>query len=448
MEKLNILVVEDDKLAQKVMAQHLAGHEVEFAGDLAAALAKLGARRYDLCFIDLQLGADDAWSGLKVIPLAVEKGIYSVVMSGCDSDDMVEKAYQLGCNDFYAKGNESANVSAVIGKYLQKKAGFAAESIFVREFVTEDPATRTSIMEAVKYAASDLPILILGPSGTGKTCLGRIIHEHSLRGGEFVAINCSAYTEDLLEVELFGCKKGAFTGASEPRKGKLLQAHHGTLFLDEIGAMSLNMQTKLLKAVEERSFYPVGSDKPERSEFRLVSATLEDLQRLIAQGKMRFDFFQRIHGLTVTLKPLAERPSDILPLLQFFTRAGKRLSFSAEAKSCVLGHSWPGNTRELKRFVELLAAGTDGRVTKEAAQRHLAQAGGGPGGPLDSFVGERQYRYAMDKGLAQAVDLFVGEIIRRNLAENGGKKANTLSDLRISTRLLYSTLKKSEPSDG
>jgi len=442
MDKLIILVVEDDKLTQKVMAQHLGGHCVEFAGDLDTAMRKLAAGHYDICFIDLRLGGDDECSGLQVIPRAVAKGVYAVVMSGCDSEGMVDQAYELGCSDFYAKGNEAANIGAVIAKYHQNRAGCNAGHIFAHRFITEDQATRASIVEALKYASSDLPILILGPSGTGKTSLGKIIHEHSRREGDFVAINCSAYTEELLEAELFGHRKGAFTGASASRKGKLLQAHQGTLFLDEIGAMSLNMQTKLLKAIEERSFHPVGSDKPECSDFRIISATLENLQRLIAQGRLRFDFFQRIHGLTVNLKPLAQRKCDIFPLINFFTQGGKRLSFSAEARACLLDHSWPGNMRELKKLVSLLASGHEGRVTKEQLFRHLTQALGEPPAASGAFVGESQYRYALDQGLDQAVDRFTRGIIMRNLSENHGKKTKTLAALKISTRLLYSTLRK------
>ena len=310
-------------------------------------------------------------------------------------------------------------------------------------FITEDPATKANILEALKYAPTDLQILVLGPSGTGKTSLAKIIHAHSQREGEFVAINCSAYTEELLEAELFGYKKGAFTGASENRRGKLLQAHKGTLFLDEIGAMSLDMQTKLLKAIEERSFYPVGSDHAESSEFRIVSATLEDLQRLLNKGQLRFDFFQRVHGLTVNLKPLAQRKCDILPLVNFFTRGGKRISFAPAAKAGLLDHTWPGNTRELKKFVELLASGQEGHVTLDKVRRHLAMALQQPEAATGDFMTERQYRYALDKGLDAAVERLVYEAVRRNLNENGGKKTKTLADLKISTRLLYSTLKKS-----
>ncbi|MDD5657284.1 MAG: sigma-54 dependent transcriptional regulator [Elusimicrobia bacterium] len=441
MEKLRILVVEDDKLTQKTMSMHLSRHAVEFAGDLPAALQSLDSGEFDLCFVDLRLGAGDELSGLKVIPRAAKKGVYPVVMSSCDSEETVDRAYALGCRDFYVKGNEASNIAAVLAKYRQHRAGFDAGYVFSRQFVTEDPATRASVLEAAKYAPSDLPIMLLGPSGTGKTSLGRIIHEHSRREGPFVAINCSAYTEELLEAELFGYRKGAFTGAADSRKGKLLQAHRGTLFLDEIGAMSLNMQTKLLKAIEERCFYPVGADAPESSDFRVISATLEDLQRLIAQGRLRFDFFQRIHGLTVTLKPLAERRCDILPLLDFFTRGGKRLAFAQEAKACLLEYRWPGNARELKKFVALLCAGTEGRVSLETVRRHLKEVPGAPSAEGVS-VEAGWYRYALAHGLPKALERFGDEIIRRNLSENHDKKSRTLSELKISNRLLYAALKR------
>ena len=441
---LKVLVVEDNKLQQKVLASHLAGHSVEQAEDFAAASKLLESGRHDLCFIDLDLGDGEDHAGLKLIPMAASKGAYPVVMSSCETEEIVGKAYELGCRDYFVKGNEEANVAAVLAKYRRSEAAADSKSLFADRFVTEDPATRAAIQEALKYAASDLPIIILGPSGTGKTCLGQLIHEQSGREGGFVALNCSAYTEDLLEAELFGHRKGAFTGAAESRKGKLLQAHKGTLFLDEVGAMSLSMQTKLLKAIEERSFYPVGSDKLERSEFRLISATLEDLQQLIVEGRLRFDFFQRIHGLTVRLKPLAERDCDILPLVRLFNRGGKRLHFSPEAKAALLKHPWPGNTRELKKVVGLLAAGAEGRVTPQELDRHFDRTVAGPPPGAAGFVGEEQYRYCLERGLDGALERFAGEVIRRNLAENKEKKTKTMAALKISARRLYAALKERE----
>jgi len=374
MNRLKILVIEDDSLAREVMAGNLAGAAVDFAADRATAERKLKAGQYNICFVDLLLGVNDDYSGLKLIPLAVAKGIYTVVMSSCDTEETIGRAYALGCKEFYVKGNEEANVSEIIARYLQDDGGKKAQAVFAGGFVTNDPSTRALVTEALKYAATNLPLLILGPSGTGKTTLAQLLHEHSGREGAFVAMNCSAYTEELLESELFGYKRGAFTGAHENHKGKLAQADKGTLFLDEIGAMSQNMQVKLLKAIEEKAFYPLGADKPEYSNFRVISATLEDVQKLLAENRLRFDFFQRVHGMPVTLKPLAQRKCDIFPLIQAFTKGGKRLAFEPDAREHVLAHSWPGNTRELKRFVELVAAGTQGAVTLETVQKHITPA--------------------------------------------------------------------------
>jgi DNA-binding NtrC family response regulator len=441
MDKLKILVIDDDSLARDIMADNLAGQAVDFAADRAAAERKLKAGHYDICFIDLVLGVDDDYSGLKLIPLAASKGIYSVVMSSCDTEETMIRAYALGCKEFYGKGNERANITAIIARYLQGGASKKVDGVFSKEFITNDPATRAMVAEALKHAATGLPILLLGPSGTGKTTLAELLHKHSGRAGGFVAMNCAAYTEELLEAELFGYKKGSFTDAHENRKGKLAQADGGTLFLDEIGAMSQKMQVKLLKAIEEKSFYPLGADKPEYSDFRVISATLEDVQKLLTENTLRFDFFQRVHGMTVNLKPLAQRKCDIFPLIGAFTKGTKRLAFEPEAKECLLAHSWPGNTRELKRFVGLVAAGTDGQVTLETVKRHVTTQFAAPG-PL-AFT-QAQYDHALEHGLAGVVEDLQAGIIRHNLAENHGKKAATLKQLGISKRLLYSVVGKAQ----
>jgi DNA-binding NtrC family response regulator len=461
MEKLNSLVLEDDKLAQKIMAAQLTGHKLDMAGDLKSALGYLGRDKYDIGFFDLMLGPDDDYSGLKAIKAAAGKGVYSVVVSSSDSEDIIDKAYELGARDFYAKGNEESNIADIIRKFVQNRRLDAGTDVFESAFVTGDEETRAAVTEALRYAPTGLPVMILGPSGTGKTSLARIIHDRSGRPGSFVAINCSAYTEDLLEAELFGYKKGAFTGAGEARKGRLLEAHKGTLFLDEIGTMSPNMQMKLLKAIEEKTFHPLGSERAETSDFRIISATLEDPKELIARGRMRFDLFQRVQGYTLRLKPLTERPADLFPLIRHFTRGGRRLSFTAEARAMMQEYKWPGNAREVKKFVDLVCCGPEGRIDGVIAGRHLKPRGfahaGATAAPVPAAApaprpaggeSDELYALAVKDGLQAALDKVAEEIVLRNLAENGGVRTKTMADLRISTRLLYSVIKKTGENGG
>jgi DNA-binding NtrC family response regulator len=448
MDKLKILVIEDDKLAQSVVASHLSGHGVDFADNKTDAEKMLNSNKYNLCFVDLKLGKHDPMSGLQLLPIAKKRGVYAVVMSSSADDETVNRAYKQGCRDFYVKGHEAENIPVIIAKY-QQAATPTSNDVFTSEFITRDADTQKSVLEAFKYSGSDIPLLLLGPSGTGKTRLAKLLHERSGRKGAFVAINCSAYTEDLLEAELFGYKRGAFTGAQDNRKGKLLQADLGTLFLDEIGSMSQNMQTKLLKAIEERTFYPVGSDKPEHSDFRIISATLENMHELITNGKLRFDFFQRIHGYTVNLKPLCQRKDDIFPLIASLTKNGKRLSFENDARAFLLKYNWPGNIRELKKFVELVSA-ADGMVTLDDVRHHIAQAiqTEPRQRATDGFLTDEQFECAATNGLGEALDRIAYAAIKRSLKENGDKRVKTRKQLKISSRMLYTSLRKFGGENG
>ncbi|MBI4667640.1 MAG: sigma-54-dependent Fis family transcriptional regulator [Elusimicrobia bacterium] len=441
---ISVLVIEDDPIACKHMAVHLKDHKITFAHDFPTAKQKIKQGAYNICFIDLQLGEnDDGCSGLKLIPLAVSKKIYSVVMSGHDAGPIVERAHELGCDDFYAKGDEANSIEQILDKFCRRRNPSKEKRLFTQRFITKDPDTQSYILEALKYAPSELPFLILGPSGAGKTSLAHLVHAFSRRSGPFVSINCAAYTQDLLEAELFGFKKGAFTGADEERKGKLLIADKGTLFLDGIGAMSLKMQTKLLKAIEEKTFYPVGSDKPETSCFRIISATQEDMSGLIKENRLHFEFFQRIHGFTIKLKPLSQRTSDIFPLIDFLARAGtkKRLFFEPEAKEELLGYPWPGNVRELKKFVDLLTAGQEGRVSAQRVRRLLNTLRLEEGG--NRFANEEHYRFAKQHGLAKVLERFMDAIILHSLENNAKKRTHVIKELKISNWLFYQSIKRS-----
>ena len=444
--KLKILLVEDDKIFQKLLTKKLSGHIIDIADNYDTALNKINFSHYEIVFLDLNLGKNDDYSGLKLIPLAVAKGMYCVVMSISEEEEIINKAYNLGCMDYYGKDSSGSNINAVIERYLKNiRKDFSVNPV-EKEFITSDPQTIKQINEAIKYASTDIPILILGDSGTGKTKLAEIIHEHSQRKGAFISINCSSYTPELLEAELFGYKKGSFTGAYEDKKGKLLEANGGTLFLDEIGTISYDMQAKFLKAIEEKSFYPLGSNKIERSDFRIISATNEDIQELLEDKKLRFDFFQRIHGFTIKLKPLSQRKCDIFPLIKHFSSSGRKLAFTEEARKFLESYSWTGNIRELKKFVEMISVKSGGVIDVEKVKECLNQdlnASAKYSESDSNFITKEQYSYALKYGLPEAMDKFAREIVFKNISENKAK-TKTMSELKISTRFLYSILKKNK----
>lgn len=442
MGKLKILVVEDDALARKIMAKNLSEHETDFASDKKSALTKIKKSSYDICFIDLLLGESDDYSGLKILPKAKESGFYCVVISSSNSQEIIEKAYSAGADDFYVKGNENTAIKEVLTRFINsRKIAVNSDRIFSEEFFANDKETRDSVLELLKNASANLPVLILGPTGSGKTTLAYLVHKYSGRRGPFVDINCAAYNEELLEIELFGYSKGAFTGALDRRTGKLKEANGGTLFLDEIGTMSLSMQSKLLKAIEEKSFYPVGCDKKESSDFRIISATLEDPERLIKEGKLRFDLFQRLSGLKIKLKSLKERKEEILHLVNFFTKGKKKLFFSPDALRFISLYDWPGNIRQLKTLIEVLTADCKGKISERDVKKKLIEK---PDYlfPYDAHASQDRLIQARSIGLEEFLDKIAYEIVKQELASNGGKATATIKNLKISTRRFYSLLKK------
>ena len=290
-----------------------------------------------------------------------------VVMTAHGTVDDAVHAIRLGAYDYVTKPFPKEKILGVITKALEHHR-LADENRRLREelqrggndeMIFASPRFRQIYDLTLQVAASDANILVLGESGTGKELIARTVHNHSLRSARpFVSLNCAALTDTLLESQLFGHVRGAFTGAIMNQKGLLEEADGGTLFLDEIGDVSATVQAKLLRVIQERDFIPLGTTKPKKVDVRFVAATNKDLQQEVSSGRFREDLYYRLNVISLTIPPLRERPEDVEPLaLHFLRRFAARmkkelLGFEPEALQVLRSYPWPGNVRELENVIE------------------------------------------------------------------------------------------------
>lgn len=283
------------------------------------------------------------------------------------------------------------------------------------------------------------PLLITGESGVGKTYLAKFIHSLTNERAPFIHLNCAEISESLIESELFGHKKGAFTGAHQDKLGLLELAHGGILFLDEIATLPMNLQSKLLKAIEEKSFFPLGSEKSVYSDFRLISATCENLRQKIERAQFRLDLFYRLEGFNVELKPLRKRKNDLWSLVDFFLQKGERkIVFEKEAKERMEVYAWPGNLRELERVVEILQAKAAGVVKLSDLEKQLVS--------IEPKISAVEYRDEIitSIGLKAYLEKIEIEIVLSTLAKNNDHVRKTLSDLKLSNNAYYRILENAK----
>lgn len=435
---MRILIVDDEKLARYTIRQRLEKTYVVFEADnFEDAKRILETEALDLSFIDLNLDPSQELQGLKLIPTAVKRGVYSVVMSFHETDEVVQRAYDLGCRDFFGKGNEDNNVSETINRYLLGKDNFNGVNLVSEVFPTKSKTQKDIITSLVPIIPTMIPIYITGETGTGKTFLAEGLHRLSKRTGKFVSVNCGAISKDLLEAELFGYGKGAYSGAVDSAVGKLKLADGGTLFLDEIGSMPEAMQIKLLKGIDERKFYLVNSDKEVKSDFRLICGGLDNLAELVKQGKFRLDLFQRICGFSIKLLPLRERPEDIMPTIKKRISSMRRIVFANEAEEALKQYSWPGNLREVIRFAEVISKTSSGRITIKDVEGLITQSS--QKAPL---ISENHYDIIKKIGLEEFLVLMKKEAIQMSLTKNRGVASRVIEELKISTATFYGRSKK------
>jgi two-component system response regulator GlrR len=363
----SVLVVDDDPDLLKLLALRLgaAGYGVQTAESGERALAAIAVSRPDVVVTDLKMGGMDGLALFNAVQQTAPTLPVIILTAHGTIPDAVD-ATKRGVFGFLPKPFEAKELLTQVEQALKLSSGAPATADgadWRADFVTASPRMEDLLRRARLVAQSDASVLIVGASGTGKELLARAIHRVSKRAGApFVAVNCAAIPEALLESELFGHRKGAFTGAIYDHKGLFQSAEGGTVFLDEIGDMPVALQSKLLRALQEREVRPIGASQAVPVDVRIVSATHRDLEDRVARGEFREDLYYRLNVVAFAIPALAERPEDILPLARHFltttaARYGKDVrAFAPEALELLVGAPWPGNVRQLANVVEQAVA--------------------------------------------------------------------------------------------
>jgi len=431
-----ILIVDDDPGFRRLLETILSGEgfALESAGTVADALRAGARKQFHLVLTDLKLPDGDGLSVLRWFrEHAPETPVIMITAFGTVTSAV--EAMKLGAVDYIGKPLASPDELRMVVRRTLEQWRIVQERDLLREqeaarfqctsLIARDPKTQRILELAAKVAPTDSTVLLSGESGTGKEVLARCIHQNSARAQRaFVAVNCAALAPTLVESELFGHEKGAFTGAAAQHAGRFERAHAGTLFLDEIGELDGSLQVKLLRVLQERTFERVGGTRQITVDVRVIAATNRDLKRLVAESRFRDDLYYRLNTFPIDIPPLRERPGDIPILAEMFlkrsaTKLGKALpALAPEALDLLKSYSWPGNVRELENMMERLAILCGDRV--EAAD--LPLAGAGTAQPVRWTDIERH-------------------AIEEALAANGGNRTLAARQLGISVRTLQYRLK-------
>jgi DNA-binding NtrC family response regulator len=430
-----ILIVDDDSAMRDALdeAARDLGFHTCLASSGASALVALDEQPIDAVLLDLRMPGMDGLETLRQMRARQPPPQVTVLTAYATADNTIE-AMRFGAFDHLTKPIARNRLAAALKGMVEAK-----EASHVAPAAETEPSGLIGSSEAMRavqkaigmLADSGATTLITGETGTGKELVARAIHAHGARRARpFVAVNCAAIPAELLESELFGHKRGAFTGAIADRTGAFRDATGGTLFLDEIGDMDPAMQAKILRALQEREITPVGG-RPTPVDVRVIAATHRDLQALVGEGRFREDLFYRLHVVPINLPPLRERLADIVPLAELFlSRAGKRLAADAAAR--LLTHRWPGNVRELKNAMERATVLIRGDVVRAADLNFASDSPSSDSTGLDW----------PDEDLPSAIARLETMLIRRAIMRSGGNRAEAARTLGIHRQFLYAKMKR------
>ena len=439
-----VLVAEDEPIFGKTVARFLQdrGHKVKVCDTGEAAVKAIDEAEWDVLLLDLKL--PDA-SGVDV--LAEVRGrhpdLQTIILTGHADIESAISTMRLGAFDYLTKPPNFDELGVRVAKAGDKTAlerenrrlRFQMQRVLGPEIVTRSAAFEAVLRTIDKVAPARTPILIEGETGVGKELVAQRLHRSSPRsGGAFVDLNCAAVPANLLESELFGHEKGAFTGAQSDKLGLIEVADGGTLFLDEVGEMAREIQSKFLRVLDSGTFYRVGATQKRSADFRLVAATNCNLAEEVESKRFRKDLFYRMNGVRVQIPPLRERPEDVAPLVQrFASQLGGSKSFSESALAALVSHDWPGNVRELQFAVERAWLLTDGdEIEASDLPPEIAAQAGGADVPAELT---RLPSPAGAHGLDEAR-------IRAALEQARWRRAEAAQLLGVSPRTLYRWLKK------
>lgn len=442
-----LLIVEDDEGLQRQLRWAYDDYDVVVAGDRASAIDALRLHEPDVVTLDLGLppdpdGVEEGFATLAEM-LRLKPGTKVIVASGHGARESALRAIGSGAYDFYAKPVDIDELGLIVARAFHLHALEAENSRLASVptgmnllggIISSSPEMLKVVRTVERVAKTDASVMLLGASGTGKELLARGLHDASdRREGEFVAINCAAIPENLLESELFGHEKGAFTGAIKTTEGKIEQAHGGTLFLDEIGDVPLALQVKLLRFLQERTIERVGGRRGISVNTRVVTATHRDVDAMVKDGSFREDLYYRLAEIVVRIPSLAERPGDAGLLGRVFVQRLARTmrsdvtGLAPDAMTALDAWTWPGNVRELENRVKRAVIMADGKLVT-AVDLDLASGGDG-----DDAINLKAVREAADR-----------KAINRAIARTDGNISGAAKLLGISRPTLYDLLKNYE----
>ena len=460
MNEANILIVEDDDLLRNLLLESISleGYKAQAVESAEKAIQLLGKEKFNILLTDVNLPGK---SGLDLLPIVQQSNpnIYSLVITGFGTVDTAVKAMKLGASDFLCKPialNDLLSAIRVAVEKTENPAAAAPKNVPLPDSrIIAKSAPLIRLLEEIKTIAPyKLNILVTGETGTGKELVARAIHENSPRkNNNFVALNCAAIPEHLLEDELFGHVKGAFTGAQNDRKGRFELADEGTLFLDEIGDMNLALQAKLLRVLQENEFEKLGSSKTVKTDVRVVAATSADLEKKIADGSFRADLYHRLNVVHLQIPPLRERREDILPtaevlLKRFCESAGlPAKTILEETREALLAYEFPGNVRQLQNCMERAAvfSGAGGEIKLEHLPEEIKRQSS-RSNSLSALIPSAIPEEGID--FSNVVSQVERELLLQTLTKTGGNKMQAAKLLNMKRTTLVEKIKRFEIEDA